>query len=190
MGGRNIVYTESIESINEDIRLRKALYAIYVAQFNAIQQYPEHFNKNHATRMLTSLMGSRRWSWPVIGITPAALELFSKNNFGKVKTEIQRGHIHNRSETAHQLFYENKKVLTLKKFFEYFLSRDNTVLMLRSENPGRSNAKPPKFIRINTKLNLFQSASLVGWRHGQDEKNYLEKLYMRRKKLKVAKVNV
>ncbi|WP_425953009.1 hypothetical protein [Ralstonia pseudosolanacearum] len=168
---------ESIDSIHTDAALRGALHSIYVAQFNAIKACEHAFDKGHATRMLTGLMGSRPWSWRVIGITPAALEKLAKNDYERPTRELQRGHIFNRSDTAKALYIDSDQPFPLDDFFKFFLERDKTVIMINEENPHRAKGDFPAFIEIDERAGLFPCGSLIGWQHRPEEKEFLRDLY-------------
>jgi len=166
-----------MDSIHTDKKLREALYSLYVAQFNAIRAYPEAFDKNHATRMLTGLMGSRPWSWRVIGITKEALELFGQHDFKRPPRLIQRGHREARADTAKALYYDIPVPLPQDEFFTFFLKRDETVLMTSGQNRHTPGGEFPDFIKIPLKANLFPSGSLVGWQHRKAEVDFLRQLH-------------
>jgi hypothetical protein len=170
-------------------QLRSALHSIYLAMHSAMRAYPIGFDKNHATRMLTSLMGSRYWSWPVVGVTTEALQLFADNGYKSSNGQIQRGHLIARSATAMALFYDQAvppnprdSPLTEADFFDEFSRCDKTVLMTRSQNPGRTRtgrhgtSVAPKYISFDNDAGLFSCASLVGWKHGADEIAFLKRL--------------
>lgn len=82
-------------------------------------------------------MGARPWSWRVIGITPAALELFAINDFKRPPRQLQRGHKQDRASTAQALYFDIPEPMTLVQFFEFFLERDKTVIMTNDENKHR-----------------------------------------------------
>jgi hypothetical protein len=173
-----------VKTVN-DPKLRAALHAVYVALFQTHQASPLVFRDNDLTRLLTSLMGSRPWSWRVIGVTPKALALYSEANFEKPKgNQIQRGHVRPRVSTARELF-KGDAPLNLQTFFETFLESDRTVLMTREENPSRARkgtepdirgADIPSFFPIDQTLDLFQCGSLIGYIHRKEETNFLSKL--------------
>jgi hypothetical protein len=169
-----------MESIRTDKQLRSALYALYVAQFEAIKQFPAAFTRADATRMLTGLMGSRPWSWRVIGVTPAALDIFAANDFKRPAGLIQRGHRADRSSTAHELFYVRSDVMPMDEFFEYFLERDQTVLMTKQENKTRPGGEFPSFIPVPLTKQLFPCGTLVGWQHRKAEVEFLRWLHAER----------
>lgn len=176
--------------VNDELnaQLRPALYSIYVAIHSAMKLYPAGFDKNHATRMLTHLMGSRPWSWPVVGITRPALQAFADNGFKNHKGQVQRGHLIHRSDTALVLFFDQATMSPLAlpleeaDFFDKFLQRDKTVLMIRKENPARSRSKLKitdnalDIIEFGDPTGLFSCGSLVGWKHGAQEVNFLKHL--------------
>ncbi|MBN3760998.1 hypothetical protein [Burkholderia sp. Ac-20365] len=166
-----------MRSIYENKNLRQALHDVYVAQFNAIRQYGSCFIPSDATRMLTGLMGSRVWSWRVIGVTPAALDVFAENGFKPPRRALQRGHKHNRADTAQALFFDRDAPMQLNDFYDFFLARDETVLMKSGENRPRSKAPFPDYIPIDRKLDLFPCAPVVGWHHRTEEVNFLRNLH-------------
>lgn len=166
-----------MESIKWDKMLRSALYGLYLAQFDAIKSFPSAFTNADATRMLTGLMGSRPWSWRVIGITHAALEIFAQHDFKRPAGLIQRGHRYDRASTAQALFFDRTVPMPLDEFYEFFLDRDQTVLMIKEENKNRPGGKFPRFIRIPRKLQLFPCGTLVGWQHRKAEVEFLRTLY-------------
>jgi hypothetical protein len=168
-----------MDSVN-DPQLRTALHAVYKALYETHRASPTVFQPHDLTRMLTGLMGSRPWSWRVIGITPQALSCFSRHGYNKPPDrQIQRGHLHGRSGTAKELF-ALPTAMAVDEFFKFFLARDLTVLMLSKENPSNSyNRPPPDFIPIDQDLQLFRCGGLVGYQHGQAETNYLHSLHAR-----------
>jgi len=166
-----------VNSIFTDQELRTALHSIYLAQFQVIKQHPKVFDKNDATRMLTGLMGSRPWSWRVVGITPAALEIFAQNGFVRVKGQVERGHLGERNKTASHLYFERQAPMELNEFYEYFLERDRTVLMAKHENRARSSGPLPDYIPVPVELELFPCGSLVGWKHRKLEMEFLRSLH-------------
>ena len=153
--------------------LREALYSVYVAIFNARNIHPDGFRDNDVTRLLTALMGSKPWSWRVVGITKEALRLFQQNNFKRPPKLIQRGHKINRVETARRLFHCPKPVEP-GEFFSIYLKNDETVLMTAEQNRQKEF---PEYIPINNpNAELFPSGSLIGWQHRQAEIDFLREL--------------
>ena len=169
-----------MNSILIDNELRNGLHSIYLAQFHAIKRHPTAFDKNDATRMLTGLMGSRPWSWRVVGITPVALDIFAQNGFLRVKGLVERGHLVERNKTALHLYFERQDPMEINEFYEYFLERDRTVLMAKYENKARMNEPLPDYIPIPAELELFPSGSLVGWKHRKLEEEFLRSLHASR----------
>lgn len=166
-----------MDSIHSDQELRKALHSIYAAQFDALLKYPNVFTRADATRMLTGLMGSRPWSWRVIGITRDALDAFAENDFKRPAGKIQRGHRDDRASTARALFFERTLPMPLDEFFDFFLKRDQTVLMTKNEN--KQGGEFPKFIPIDAHHGLFPCGTLVGWQHRKAEVDFLRGLHAR-----------
>lgn len=170
-----------MKSIYIDNNLRVALHSIYVAQFRALKAYPKAFDKAHATRMLTSLMAARPWSWRVIGITKAALDEFAKNDFKRPSRQLQRGHKYDRSSTAQLLYFDRSEPMPLDEFYEFFLERDKTVIMTNAENKHTKNAAFPAYIEIDINAELFPSGSLIGWQHRKNEMEFLQSLHAEQK---------
>jgi hypothetical protein len=162
----------------EDAALRQALHSIYLALFGALKTCPDGFTKADATRMLTGLMAARPWSWRVVGITRAALDLLAQHNFRRPPRQLQRGHLVDRSTTAHLLF-DRKEPASLQEFFDVYLDRDKTVIMTNAENTYRRGSQLPKYIDIDPDLELFPSGTLVGWQHRNKEIEFLRKLHAR-----------
>lgn len=166
-----------MHTIYEDSALRQALHAIYVAQFDAMKSCPQSFKVSDATRMLTGLMGSRPWSWRVVGITPAALNVLAQSEFKLLPRSLHRGHRYQRSLTAQALFFDRAEAMPLREFFEFFLPRDETVIMTRTENAPRAKGRFPAYIPIDRDLGLFPCAPVVGWSHGEREVDFLRALH-------------
>lgn len=165
-----------MDSITNDVQLRAALYSVYVALFEARRTCPAAFGQGDLTRMITGLMGSRPWSWRVIGITSEALKLFQEHDFKKPPKLIERGHQQDRASTARDLF-SSPAPMPLVAFFEYFLERDQTVLMTVEQNKHRPKAVFPSFIPIDQSGQLFPCGTLIGYQHRKKEAAYLRKLY-------------
>jgi len=172
----------TMETIHTDKGLREALYSVFLAQFNAVKACPGRLHHGDATRMLTGLMGSKPWSWQVVGITPAALDVFAGNEFRKPSRELQRGHIHSRSSTAEALF-SPEDPMPLGEFFDFFLERDRTVIMLNSENPSRGSRPVPCYYPIDLSLGLFPCGSLIGWNQDEKEEQFLRSLHENRARM-------
>jgi hypothetical protein len=166
-----------MDSILHDGSLRQALHKLYLANFAVLREHPNAFTNADATRMLTSLMGSRPWSWRVIGITPKALEVFAANAFQRPAGKIQRGHRADRASTAKVLFSEPDAPLALDEFFRVFLQRDETVLMTVAENKHKTNGTFPDFIPIEREKQVFPCGTLVGWQHRKQEVQFLRELH-------------
>lgn len=166
-----------MDSILHDSSLRQALHKLYLANFAVLREHPNAFTNADATRMLTGLMGSRPWSWRVIGITRNALEVFAQNDFQRPAGKIQRGHRDDRASTARALFRETDAPLPLDEFFRVFLQRDETVLMTAEENKHKPNGTFPQFIRIERGKQVFPCGTLVGWQHRKQEVQFLRELY-------------
>jgi len=166
-----------MRTIYHDEKLRSALHSIYIAQFLAIRACPVAFTKAEAARMLTGLMGSRRWSWRVIGITPAALKVFADHDFKYPLGQLQRGHEYDRASTAQLLYFDRSDPMPLTEFFDTFLKRDATVIMTKSENKHKRACAFLDYIHIDPHEEVFPCNPLVGWQHGKAEVAFLRALH-------------
>lgn len=166
-----------MHAITKDKALRKSIHNIYLAQFAAFKACPDTLEPYDMTRMLTSLMGGKYWSWHVIGITPAALAVFAAADFKRPPHMLQRGHKIDRSTTARAVF-NRAKPMTLNAFFKYYLECDQTVIMTNDENKHRPYSEFPKYIAIdNIDALLFPSGTLIGWQHRKAERAFLKNLW-------------
>lgn len=166
-----------MKAITQDETLRKNIHNVYLALYSAFKACPETFRPHDMTRMLTSLMAAKNWSWRVIGVTPAALTEFAAIDFNRPARKLQRGHKIERVKTAKDVFVRDAP-MGLDEFFKFFLKRDQTVIMTNEENKHRKNAIFPEYIKINNpNAQLFPSGSLIGWQHRKIEKDFLRKLW-------------
>lgn len=169
---------ESPLRLKTDQELRKALYGLYIALFDAKQTCPDDFRDGHLTKIVTAIMGIENYGWRVIGITREALDLLATKDFNKNKLPRQlcRGHKKDRIKTTRDLFIREKP-MKLDEFYKVFLRNDQTVIMLNEQN---NHTKPfPKFIKIdNPKAELFSNGSLIGWKHRKNEREYLRQLHL------------
>ena len=127
--------------------------------------------------MLTGLMGARRWSQRVIGITPGALKVFANYDFKYPLGQLQRGHMHRRASTAQLLYFDRTDPMPLTEFFDTFLKRDATVIMINSENRRKRDGAFPDYIQIDPHEEVFPCSPLVGWQHRTAEVEFLRALY-------------
>jgi len=166
-----------MKAITQDETLRKNIHNIYLALYKAFKACPETLKPHDMTRMLTSLMAAKHWSWRVIGITPAALAEFAAVDFNRPVRKLQRGHKIDRAITAKDVF-DRDEPMGLTEFFKFFLKRDQTVIMTNEENKHRKEAKFPEYIKLsNPNAQLFPSGSLIGWQHRKMERDFLRQLW-------------
>jgi len=162
--------------LKTDDTLRKALHGLYIALFKAKQDCPDDFNDGRLTKILTDIMGVENEGWRVVGITSEALNLLAKKGYDKKKLprKLCRGHINDRIETTRELF-KGEKPKELKEFFNYFLDKDQTVIMLNEQN--RTKQFPDYHKIDNLDAELFPNGSLMGWKHGEKERECLRNLH-------------
>jgi hypothetical protein len=156
---------------------KKALYGKYLAIFNAHKSDPVFFTLPQSNTELTTIMGGRHWSWHVIGITKAALEIYKECGFRyKSKQGLTRAHIKPRIETSKELLTADLPV-SQEEFFEIWLNADKTIICGPGENRSRF---VPEYIPLeNNDYSLFKSHT-VGWKESAHlEGKLLRELYER-----------
>jgi hypothetical protein len=147
-------------------------YELYVALHRAHRQYPQIFTMGRCTAVLTAMMGGRSWSWRVVGITQAALQLFRDAGYKKVTRDgITRAHIQSRIKTTSELL-QPEEPYSADEFARIWIENDKTVLCVRGEN---KNTLPEYISFADAEHGLFQS-NQVAWRHGKMEREYLMSL--------------
>lgn len=154
---------------------KKALYEKYLAIFNAHKSDPAFFTLQQSNTELTTVMGGRHWSWHVIGITKAALEIYKECGYRyKSKQGLTRAHIKPRIETSKRLLTRVVPV-SQEEFFEIWLEADKTIICGPGEN---RRGFVPEYIRLeNDDYRLFKSHT-VGWKEfAHLEGKLLEELY-------------
>lgn len=163
--------------LRHDPKLRRALYGLYVALFEARKLSPDDFKASRLTTIQTAFMGVEDCGWRVIGITPEALNLLATVDFQKhrLPRRLCRGHVVDRIQTTRALF-AHVKPLNQKRFFEFFLENDCTVIMLVEQNRGTSSF--PGYVKIdNPDAALFPNGGLIGWKQRKAEREFLAELY-------------
>jgi hypothetical protein len=132
---------------------KKALYGKYVAIFNAYKSDPVFFTLPQSNTELTTVMGGRPWSWHVIGITKAALEIYKECGFRyKSKQGLTRAHIKPRIETSKKLLSPDIPI-SLEDFFEIWLEADKTIICGPGEN--KDGFVPEYIALLNDDYSLF-----------------------------------
>ena len=156
---------------------KKALYGKYLAIFNAHKSDPVFFTLPQSNTELTTVMGGRPWSWHVIGITKAALEIYKECGFRyKSKQGLTRAHIKPRIETSKKLLSPDTPI-SLEDFFEIWLVADKTIICGPGEN--KDGFVPEYIALLNDDYSLFKSHT-IGWKEsihleGKLLKNLYEK---------------
>lgn len=132
------------------------------------------FSVQRKNVLFSALMAGEPYSWKVIGISRAALELLANGDFRYKSSAICRAHIVDRIETATALFSNRSNPLSKAEFFELMRRNGSTIITTKSEN--KVGARPPSFIPIDTTLGLFRN-KLIFCSYGAAERTYLRKLH-------------
>jgi hypothetical protein len=148
-------------------------HALYVAVRAAHSEAPQIWTDGHCTRILTSIMSGKPFSWRVVGITEAALRRFHELNYRyQSRLGLTRAHLRERIETVRELLSRSEP-MSASEFIEYWLANDRTILCA----VGQNKAIVPPYIEIENNDGSLFSSNLVGWRHGKDERDLLRSLY-------------
>lgn len=128
-------------------------------------------------KILSTLFSINPNSWRVVGITPAALEIFSQHNFKKVSgMGINRSHLVQRYP-----FYESLLKMEIENsedFWDKYYRNDITVLATSSENMKNSPSITMESIYVpNDERSLFKTAGYA-WKHKEEEEKFLGELYV------------
>ena len=145
-----------------------AIYGVYVCLFNT------PFNIRKKSMVFDALVAGEPWSWPVIGISAAALEALALADFKNTKRGICRAHLIDRIDTARALFENPGGPLPQDQFFALYFQNRGTILTTKSEN--RPGARPPDFIPIADNGGLFKNKS-YSFAYGRKERSYLRDLH-------------
>ncbi|WP_171206139.1 hypothetical protein [Ruegeria sp. HKCCA0235A] len=132
---------------------REATHAIYKTLHE--QFFLKNCSLKRANNVIGNLLGASASSWRVVGITPAALELFKAVDFKARPRGIQRAHKYNRIDTVKEIL-ETDQPLSEAELFNRWISKDVTVLCLNKENRNILNNS---YIEIeNPEGELFSNA--------------------------------
>ena len=154
---------------------KKALYEKYLAIYSAYKADPSFFTLPQCNIELTTVMGGRGWSWHVIGITKAALEIYKQSGFRyKSRQGLTRAHIKPRIETSKKLLNTDHPA-SQDEFFYIWLEADKTIICGPGEN---KDGFVPEFIQLlNDDYSLFKGQA-IGWKESANcEGKLLEALY-------------
>jgi hypothetical protein len=149
----------------------EAFYALYEALRSCRNKHPDVWDDSHCSRVLTSIMGVRPFSWRVVGITKNALAAFHEVDFRKKpsKPKVVRGHIQQRFIFTNELLA--RRAQTMAEFIEFWLEKDLVVLTLENRHDVG------QYIPIeNDDGNLF-TCEHVSFQYKAKEKERLRSLY-------------
>ena len=126
---------------------------------------------NTKIAFLTYLFSNQPNPWRVTGITHEAMTVFAAHNFKKVsRMGINRSHIVARKDTYRELL--ERDFDSIEVWWDYYFSRDNTVLSTSSEN---MSSRFSEIYPVDETLGLFITKGFA-WRHGKEEIDFLNRL--------------
>jgi stalled ribosome rescue protein Dom34 len=163
--------TEISETSMISIAASDTYHLLYLAIHSAHKADPETWNSQHCTRVLTAVMGGRYFSWRVVGITDAALNMLHENGYRQKKgIKLTRAHLKSRAKSVQELLALPE--LSEEKFIEFWLENDSVVIC----GPGENREQMMDYHKIkNDEARLF-SSNTVSWQHKQPETDYLAAL--------------
>jgi hypothetical protein len=148
-------------------------HALYLAVHSARRTAPHVWTDHHCTRLLTSIMSAKPFSWRVVGITEAALRKFHQLNYRYLSGHgLTRAHLRTRNSTVQELLKRDEP-MSEREFIEYWLTHDRTVICAEGEN----KTIVPTFIEIENEGGFLFSSNSVAWKHGKAERDLLKTLY-------------
>ena len=121
-------------------------------------------------RIMTELFSQNPFCWRVEGITPDALMALKENGWIRDGLKITRSHLFNRIDTHYEMLDRH---MDIDEWWNFYWSRDYTILSLSSENKKISSIN---FIKIESELGLFRTSGFA-WRHGKAEREFLQHLW-------------
>lgn len=134
-------------------------------------------------KMLELIVAQGTNNWRVVGVSPAALEQFAKQEYKQVAgAGIQRAHVHQRFETYGLLIDNEQKP---DEFWEMIADRDRTILALRGElntisfDQAIPIEDPGLF--ITSDQTVYFPAQQVGYRHSIIEREFLREFHAKYK---------
>lgn len=153
-------------NILDDLPNSRDIYALYLVMFS------QTFHLRRKSVIFSAVLAGEPWSWEVIGISQAALEVLSKKDYQYVGKTICRAHIVNRIDTANTIF-NIPRPLPYQQLFRLLVKTGRTIITIRSEN--KSAAQLPH-LHIDANRGLFKN-QLISFSYGQNERNALRELH-------------
>lgn len=138
-------------------------------------------------KLVSNLFVMNPDGWRVVGITPAALDVFSKHGFERRSgMRVNRAHVIPRYKT-----YENMLEMQFSdkdELWDYYWERDHTILSTSSENMKSVSGNSSYFEVPQDHRILFRMKGFA-WKHGDEEVAFLRELHKNRgsKQLKLLK---
>jgi hypothetical protein len=150
----------------------ESYHALYLAVRRAHAIAPAIWNSAHCTRVLTSIMGGREFSWRVVGITEKALKVFHQYEYKKPDDiKLTRAHLRRRAHFVEELMALEE--LSVPKFIEFWLENDRTVIC----GPGENTTTVGPYISIENENGALFGSGVVAWQHSTMERDLLRRLY-------------
>jgi hypothetical protein len=153
----------------------ESFHKLYLAVYQAHKDDKSLFTEHDCKAILSKIMGSKSFTWKVVGITKSALERLSDFKFKLPKDhKLVRAHIFPQIETVRILL--NKVTLfEPDEFMEFWISRDNTVICA----PGENKKMIASWLPIpNEEGKLFScEKKIAGWHHRKPEIQFLQGFY-------------
>ena len=142
------------------------IYALYSVMF------PQSFSIRRKSVIFTAVLAGEPWSWQVIGISQAALEALSINDFRYMARTVCRAHLIDRIATANAIF-NIPGPLSNQALFSMLVKTGLTIITTKAENKLASRLP---YLSIDSARGLFLN-QLISFTHRRNERNALRELY-------------
>lgn len=142
------------------------IYALYSVLFL------QPFSVQRKSVIFSAVLAGEPWSWQVIGISQAALEVLSKQDYQYEVRTICRAHIVDRIATAVAIFNIDQP-LAHQQLFNLLVKNGRTIITTKSEN---KSARRISYLPIDSAHGLFKN-KLISFTYGRKERNALRGLH-------------
>lgn len=141
-------------------------------------------SRDSKIKLLEFIVAQGTNNWRVVGITPAALEQFERQEYRRVTgSGIQRAHLYPRIETYGQLIDTNTEQAA---FWEWIEERDRTIFAVKGEHSDVTFAQAIRFddpgLFPNPDQTVYFPALKVSYRHLVADREFLREFHAKYKR--------
>lgn len=129
-------------------------------------------------KLVSNLFVMNPDGWRVVGITPAALDVFSKHGFERRSgMRVNRAHVIPRYQTYKAML--GKGFFDKNELWDYYWERDHTILSTSSENM-KSVSENSIYFEVPQDHRILFRMKGFAWKHGDEEVAFLRELHKNR----------